>query len=102
MFCETIGNPAGNVCDIGAIAEAAHAHGVPLIVDNTVATPILMRPIDHGADVVVHSLTKFMGGHGAAMGGIVVDAGRFPWAEHARRFPMFSEPDASLPRPGLY
>ena len=95
VFCETIGNPAGNVCDIGAIAEAAHARGVPLIVDNTVATPILMRPIDHGADVVVHSLTKFMGGHGAAMGGIVVDAGRFPWAEHARRFPMFSEPDAS-------
>src|SRR5580704_13905424 len=71
VFCETVGNPAGNVCDIAAIAEAAHRHGVPLIVDNTVATPVLLRPIEHGADIVVHSLTKFMGGHGAAMGGMV-------------------------------
>ncbi len=95
VFCESVGNPAGNICDIEAIAGAAHARGVPLIVDNTVATPILLRPIDYGADVVVHSLTKFMGGHGATMGGIIVDSGRFPWAEHADRFPMFSQPDAS-------
>jgi len=95
VFCETVGNPAGNVCDIAAIAAVAHAHGVPLIVDNTVATPILLRPIEHGADVVVHSLTKFMGGHGAVMGGIIVDAGRFPWAQHPDRFPAFSTPDLS-------
>ena len=95
VFCESVGNPAGNVCDIEAIAEAAHRHGVPLIVDNTVATPVLLRPIEFGADIVVHSLTKFMGGHGAAMGGVVVDSGRFDWAKHADRFPMFNEPDAS-------
>src|SRR5271163_3377751 len=80
VFCESIGNPAGNICDIEALATAAHRHGVPLVVDNTVATPILLRPIEHGADVVVHSLTKFMGGHGAVMGGMVVDGGRFDWA----------------------
>jgi O-acetylhomoserine (thiol)-lyase len=95
VFCETVGNPAGNICDIAAIAEAAHRHGVPLVVDNTVATPILMRPIEHGADIVVHSLTKFMGGHGATMGGMVVDSGRFDWAANAKRFPQFSEPDPS-------
>jgi O-acetylhomoserine (thiol)-lyase len=95
VFCESVGNPAGNVCDIAAIAEAAHRHGVPLIVDNTVATPILLRPIEHGADIVVHSLTKFMGGHGTTMGGVVVDGGTFDWAANARRFPMFNEPDAS-------
>ncbi|HZZ89486.1 MAG TPA: O-acetylhomoserine aminocarboxypropyltransferase/cysteine synthase family protein [Caulobacteraceae bacterium] len=95
VFCESVGNPAGNVCDIAAIAEAAHRHGVPLIVDNTVATPILLRPIEHGADIVVHSLTKFMGGHGAVMGGAVVDGGSFDWAANARRFPQFSEPDES-------
>jgi O-acetylhomoserine (thiol)-lyase len=95
VFCESIGNPAGNICDIESIAEAAHRHGVPLIVDNTVATPILLRPIEYGADIVVHSLTKFMGGHGAVMGGAVVDSGRFDWAAHAKRFPMFSEPDES-------
>jgi O-acetylhomoserine (thiol)-lyase len=95
VFCESVGNPAGNVCDIEALARVAHAHGVPLIVDNTVATPILLRPIEYGADVVVHSLTKFMGGHGTTLGGAIVDAGRFPWKQHARRFPMFSEPDAS-------
>ena len=95
LFCESVGNPAGNVCDIAALAALAHAHGVPLIVDNTVATPVLLRPIEHGADIVVHSLTKFMGGHGAAMGGAIVDAGRFDWRASARRFPMFSEPDES-------
>ncbi len=95
LFCESIGNPAGNVCDIAALAELAHAHGIPLIVDNTVATPVLLRPIEHGADIVVHSLTKFMGGHGAAMGGAIVDGGKFDWAAAARRFPMFSEPDES-------
>jgi O-acetylhomoserine (thiol)-lyase len=95
VFCESVGNPAGNICDIENLANVAHAHGLPLIVDNTVATPILNRPIEHGADVVVHSLTKFMGGHGTTLGGIIVDSGRFPWKEHAQRFPMFSEPDAS-------
>jgi O-acetylhomoserine (thiol)-lyase len=95
VFCETIGNPAGNICDIEAIAKVAHRHGVPLVVDNTVATPILLRPIEHGADIVVHSLTKFMGGHGAAMGGAVVDSGAFDWKRHAKRFPAFSEPDES-------
>ena len=95
VFCETIGNPAGNICDIEAIAAVAHARGVPLIVDNTVATPILMRPIAHGADIVVHSLTKFMGGHGVAMGGAIVDSGAFDWTAQAKRFPQFSEPDES-------
>lgn len=95
LFCESVGNPAGNVCDIAALAEIAHARGVPLIVDNTVATPILLRPIEHGADIVAHSLTKFIGGHGTTMGGIIVDSGRFPWKEHPARFPMFNVPDAS-------
>jgi len=95
VYCESVGNPAGNICDIEALARAAHSHGVPLIVDNTVATPILLRPIQYGADIVVHSLTKFMGGHGTTLGGIIVDAGTFPWKEHARRFPMFSRPDPS-------
>jgi O-acetylhomoserine (thiol)-lyase len=95
IFCESVGNPAGNICDIAALAAVAHKQGVPLIVDNTVATPILQRPIDNGADIVVHSLTKFMGGHGTTMGGAIVDSGRFPWAKHARRFPMFNTPDAS-------
>ena len=95
VYCETVGNPAGNICDIEALAYVAHAHGVPLIVDNTVPTPILLRPIDYGADIVVHSLTKFMGGHGTTLGGIVVDSGRFPWRQHAERFPIFTEPDAS-------
>jgi O-acetylhomoserine (thiol)-lyase len=95
VFCESVGNPAGNVCDIEALARIAHQHGVPLVVDNTVATPILLRPIDYGADIVVHSLTKFMGGHGTTLGGAIVDSGRFPWQEDARRFPMFSTPDAS-------
>jgi O-acetylhomoserine (thiol)-lyase len=95
VFCESIGNPAGNICDIEALAEVAHRHGVPLIVDNTVATPVLLRPIEYGADIVVHSLTKFMGGHGTTLGGIIVDSGRFPWKKHADRFPMFNQPDAS-------
>ena len=95
VFCESVGNPAGNICDIEALAAVAHKHGVPLIVDNTVATPILLKPIDYGADIVVHSLTKFLGGHGTTMGGIIVDSGKFPWAAHARRFPMFNQPDPS-------
>ncbi len=95
VFCESIGNPAGNIADIEALAEVAHAAGAPLVVDNTVATPCLLRPIDYGADVVVHSLTKFMGGHGTTLGGIIVDAGRFPWERHADRFPAFNTPDAS-------
>ncbi len=95
LFCESIGNPAGNIADIAALAACAHRHGVPLVVDNTVATPILLRPIEHGADIVVESLTKFMGGHGTTLGGAIVDSGRFPWREHADRFPMFSEADTS-------
>ena len=95
VFCETVGNPAGNVCDLEAIAAVAHRAGVPLIVDNTVPTPMLIRPIDYGADVVVHSLTKFLGGHGTTLGGIIVDAGKFPWEAHGARFPMLTQPDDS-------
>ena len=95
VFCESVGNPAGNICDIEALANVAHRHGVPLIVDNTVPTPILLRPIEHGADIVVHSLTKFMGGHGTTLGGIIIDSGKFPWRKHRRRFPMMSEPESS-------
>jgi O-acetylhomoserine (thiol)-lyase len=95
VFCESVGNPAGNVCDIEQLARVAHQHGVPLIVDNTVATPLLLKPIDYGADIVVHSLTKFMGGHGTTLGGIIIDSGKFPWKEHRVRFPMFSQPDPS-------
>jgi O-acetylhomoserine (thiol)-lyase len=95
VFCESVGNPAGNVCDIEALAETAHAAGVPLIVDNTVATPILLKPIDYGADVVIESLTKYLGGHGTTLGGAVIDAGAFPWTRHAERFPLFNEPDPS-------
>jgi O-acetylhomoserine (thiol)-lyase len=95
VYCETVGNPAGNVADIGGLAAVAHRFGVPLVVDNTVATPVLLRPIEHGADIVVHSLTKFMGGHGTTLGGAIVDSGRFPWAEYPERFPMFNKPDPS-------
>jgi O-acetylhomoserine (thiol)-lyase len=95
IFCETVGNPAGNVCDLEALANVAHRHAMPLIVDNTVPTPILVRPMEYGADVIVHSLTKFMGGHGTTLGGIVVDCGSFPWKKHAARYPMFTEPDES-------
>ncbi|TCO82324.1 O-acetylhomoserine sulfhydrylase [Plasticicumulans lactativorans] len=95
VYCESIGNPLGNVVDFAAFAEVAHAHGVPLIVDNTVPTPCLCRPFEHGADIVVHSVTKYMGGHGTSIGGVLVDSGRFPWAEHKARFRRLNEPDVS-------
>ena len=93
VYCESIGNPAGNIVDLEAIATMAHKHGVPVIVDNTVATPALIRPIDYGVDIVVHSLTKYMGGHGNSLGGIIVDSGKFPWAQHAARFPVLNQPE---------
>jgi O-acetylhomoserine (thiol)-lyase len=96
VFCETIGNPAGNVIDLEAVAEVAHRHGVPVIADNTVATPLLLKPIHHGADVVIHSLTKFIGGHGTTMGGIIIDGGTFPWADHPDRFAMMSRPEPAF------
>ncbi len=95
VFCESIGNPAGNICDIAQLADGAHRHGAPLVVDNTVATPIVLRPIEHGADIVVHSLTKYLGGHGSTMGGAIIDSGRFDWQRHAGRFPQFTTPDPS-------
>jgi len=95
VYCESIGNPAGNIPDLEAISAMAHSYGVPVIVDNTVATPILMKPFDYGADIVAHSLTKYMGGHGTSIGGILVDSGKFPWADHADRFPMMSTPEPS-------
>jgi len=95
VYVESIGNPRGNITDIEAIAKIAHAQGVPVIVDNTVATPYLQRSFDFGADIVVHSLTKYLGGHGTSLGGVIVDSGRFPWAEHAQRFPRLNEPDVS-------
>ena len=95
IFCESVGNPAGNVTDFQALAEIAHRHGIPLIVDNTVPTPCLCRPFEHGADIVVHSLTKYLGGHGTSIGGAIVDSGRFPWAAHADKFPRLSTPDVS-------
>jgi O-acetylhomoserine (thiol)-lyase len=95
IYCETIGNPLGNVTDIGRLADIAHRHGVPLIVDNTVPSPYLCRPIEHGADIVVHSLTKYMGGHGTSVAGAIVDSGKFPWAEHKERFRRLNEPDVS-------
>jgi O-acetylhomoserine (thiol)-lyase len=95
VFCESIGNPAGNIVDIEALAKMAHAHGVPLIVDNTVATPALIKPIDWGADIVVNSLTKYMGGHGNSLGGVIVDSGEFPWADYPEKFHMLNEPEAS-------
>ena len=94
IFCESIGNPAGNIVDLKTLADLAHKHGVPLMVDNTVATPVLCRPIDHGADIVIHSLTKYMGGHGTTVAGIIVDSGKFPWKGNPR-FPQFNEPDPS-------
>lgn len=93
VFCESVGNPAGNVADLEGLARVAHKHGVPLIVDNTVATPILLRPIEYGADVVVHSMTKFMGGHGTTLGGMIVDSGKFPWRDHPERFYMLNKPE---------
>ena len=95
VFCESLGNPAGNVCDLAALAEDCHRHGVVLVVDNTVPTPYLCRPCEHGADVVVHSLTKYMGGHGNSIGGIIVDSGHFPWGDHADRYSVLIEPDPS-------
>jgi O-acetylhomoserine (thiol)-lyase len=93
VFCESVGNPAGNVADIEGLARVAHKHGVPLIVDNTVATPILLRPIEYGADVVLHSMTKFMGGHGTTLGGMIVDSGKFPWRDHPKRYDMLNVPE---------
>ncbi|MFF3634266.1 bifunctional o-acetylhomoserine/o-acetylserine sulfhydrylase [Streptomyces sp. NPDC002250] len=95
LFAETLGNPRGNVLDVRAVADVAHAAGLPLIVDNTVPTPYLLRPIEHGADIVVHSATKFLGGHGTAIAGVVVDGGTFDFGAHAQRFPDFTEPDPS-------
>jgi O-acetylhomoserine (thiol)-lyase len=93
VFCESVGNPAGNVADIEGLARVAHKHGVPLIVDNTVATPILLRPIEYGADIVVHSMTKFMGGHGTSIGGMIVDSGKFPWRDYPDRYYMLTRPE---------
>ncbi|MDX1303027.1 O-acetylhomoserine aminocarboxypropyltransferase/cysteine synthase [Photobacterium sp.] len=95
VYCETIGNPAGNIVDIETIANLAHAQGVPVVVDNTVATPVLCKPIEFGADIVVHSLTKYVGGHGTTLGGVVIDSGKFPWAQHKDRFPVFNQPEPS-------
>ncbi len=95
VYCESIGNPLGNVVDIGALAEVTHAHGIPLIVDNTVPTPYLCRPFEFGADIIVHSLTKYLGGHGNSIGGILIDSGKFPWAEYPDRFKRLNTPDVS-------
>ena len=96
VFCETVGNPAGNVVDLAAVVEVAHTRGVPVIADNTVATPFLLKPFRHGADVVIHSLTKFIGGHGTTLGGIIIDGGTFPWADHPERFPLLVEPEPAF------
>ena len=95
VFCESVGNPLGNITDFEKLAEVAHRHGVPLIVDNTVPSPYLCRPFEHGADIVVHALTKYLGGHGNSIGGIIVDSGKFPWAQHKERFKRLNEPDVS-------
>jgi len=95
IFCESIGNPLGNVTDFKALADIAHKHGIPLIVDNTVPSPYLCRPFEHGADIVVHALTKYLGGHGNSIGGVIVDSGKFPWAQHKARFKRLNEPDVS-------
>ena len=95
VFCESIGNPLGNATDLAALAKVAHEHGVPLIVDNTVPSPYLCRPFEHGADIVVHAATKYIGGHGNSMGGVIVDSGKFPWAQHKQRFARLNEPDVS-------
>ncbi len=95
LYCESIGNPLGNIIDLKELADIAHKHGIPLIVDNTVPTPYLCRPIDFGADVVIHSLTKYMGGHGTTIGGVIVDSGKFDWAKEPKKYPMLNEPDPS-------
>ncbi len=95
IFCESIGNPAGNIVDLKSLADMAHAHGIATIVDNTVATPVLLKPIDYGFDIVVHSLTKYMGGHGNSLGGVITDGGQFDWAANSDRYPMFTTPEPS-------
>jgi len=95
IYCESVGNPAGNICDLEALARMAHRHGLPFVVDNTVASPLLVRPIEYGADIVLQSLTKFLGGHGTTLGGAIIDSGNFPWEQHESRFPMFNCPDPS-------
>ena len=95
VFCESIGNPAGNIIDLAAVADMAHSNGIAAIVDNTVATPALLKPVDHGFDISLHSMTKYMGGHGNSLGGVLVDGGKFPWAENPKRYPMFSTPEPS-------
>ncbi len=95
IFAESVGNPLGNVTDVAKLADIAHRHGIPLIIDNTVPSPYLLRPFEHGADIVVHSLTKYLGGHGTSLGGAIVDSGKFPWAEHKARFKRLNEPDVS-------
>ena len=95
VYCESIGNPAGNIVDIAAVAQMARSHGVATIADNTVASPALLKPIEHGIDIVVHSLTKYMGGHGTTLGGIIVDSGQFPWAEYPQRYPGLNTPEPS-------
>ncbi|HLU92043.1 MAG TPA: aminotransferase class I/II-fold pyridoxal phosphate-dependent enzyme, partial [Pedomonas sp.] len=95
VFVESLGNPSGSITDIAKVAEVAHRFGVPLIVDNTVTSPYLTRPFEHGADIVVHSLTKYIGGHGTTIGGAIVDSGKFPWAQHKDRFKRLNEPDVS-------
>lgn len=95
IFFESIGNPAGNIVDVEAVAKMARSHGIATIVDNTVATPALLKPFQYGVDIVVHSATKYMGGHGTTLGGLIVDSGQFPWAKHKQRYPMFNEPEAS-------
>jgi O-acetylhomoserine (thiol)-lyase len=95
IFCESIGNPAGNIVDIEKLADIAHKHGIPLMVDNTVATPYLCRAVELGADIIIHSLTKYIGGHGTSIGGIIIDSGKFDWAANKERFPMLNEPDPS-------
>jgi O-acetylhomoserine (thiol)-lyase len=95
LYCETVGNPSGGIADIERLAKLAHAHGIPLVVDNTVPSPALWRPIEQGADIVIHAATKYIGGHGTTLGGVIVDSGKFPWAQHAERFPLLNTPDIS-------
>lgn len=95
LYCESVGNPSGGVVDIERLAKVAHKHGIPVVVDNTVPSPMLWRPFEHGADIVVHAATKYIGGHGTTIGGVIVDSGNFPWAEHAERFPLLNTPDVS-------
>ena len=95
IYCESIGNPSGNIADIRRLADLAHAHGLPLIVDNTVPSPFVLKPIEHGADIVIHAATKYIGGHGTSIGGLIVDSSKFPWAEHAERFSLLTTPDVS-------